>query len=149
MTHIPVAIGGGVSYATERMILAADLYYQNWSRFVFDDAAQPGIRDSYRFSAGGEIQPQRDQSAPMYQRWRYRFGIFYNASYYTLRDEPVNEIGISGGFGIPVIGDTKLNIGADYSFRGTTDKQLQKDRILRFSFTLSGGELWFVRPPEE
>ncbi len=148
-THIPIAAGAGISYGTERYLLAADYMFQQWSDLTIDDASVPEIRNSYRISAGAELLPTRDPGASSLQKWRYRLGVFYNSSYYRLRDEPINEIGVGGGFGIPIIGDMKLNIGAEYSMRGTTDKQLLKDRILRMTFTLSGGELWFVRPPEE
>jgi hypothetical protein len=148
-TKIPFSAGGGLSFATERYILAADIMFQNWSSFLLDDASSTEIRNSTRISAGGELVPQRDPGAPAFQKWRYRLGVFYNSSYYNLRNEPVNESGVTGGIGIPVIGDTKLNIGLGISRRGTTSNMLEKDTIYRLSFTLSGGEMWFVRPPEE
>jgi len=145
--RIPLAIGTGLSYANDRLLLAADWYYQNWSRFADPTGAE--IRDSHRFGAGAELIPKKDQAAPYTQRMAYRFGAFYNASYYALRDEAINEFGLTAGFGLPVVGDTRLNVGAEYAFRGTTEKQLQKDKILRISITLSGSELWFLRPEQE
>ncbi|MBI1806712.1 MAG: hypothetical protein HYR76_06630 [Ignavibacteria bacterium] len=147
--HLPFSWGGGLSYLTDRYQLAADLYYQNWYQYSANGVNAAELRDSYRFGVGGEILPKRDQSAPFTQRIAYRLGFFYNSTYYRLRGEPINEIGLTTGFGLPIISETRLTIGAEYSFRGTTNQQLQKDKILRISFTLSGGELWFVRPAEE
>src|SRR5439155_1874127 len=99
------------------------------------------IRDSYRFGTGVELVPKKDPAAPFTQRIAYRFGIFYNASYYQVKGEKINEAGLTGGFGIPLLSDTRLSISGEYSFRGTTDLQLQKDKILRISLTLDIGEL--------
>jgi hypothetical protein len=145
--RIPLAVGAGLSFATERLLLAADWYYQNWSTFT--DPTGAVIRDSYRIGAGGELLPRKESAAPYTQRIAYRFGAFYNASYYELRTEAINEVGLSAGIGLPIVGDTRLNVGAEYAFRGTTDQQLQRDKILRISITLSGSELWFLRPEQE
>jgi hypothetical protein len=147
-TRIPVSFGGGLSFATDRYIVAADITHQRWANLVVNDIVDTTIRNSTRISIGGELVPQRDPGASAIQRWRYRLGAFYNSSYYDLK-KPINEYGVTGGIGIPIIGDTKLNIGIGISKRGTTEMQLEEDTIYRISFTLSGGEMWFVRPPEE
>jgi hypothetical protein len=147
--HLPLSLGGGISYTTERISLAADLFYQEWSRFTATDITSAGLRDSYRASAGAEFIPKRDPGASVTQRTVYRLGAFYNSTYYDLNGEPINEMGLAGGVGIPVFGETRLSIAAEYSLRGTTENNLQKDKVLRVSMTLSGSELWFLRPPEE
>ena len=147
--RLPYSLGAGISYLSDRWLIAGDMFYQNWNRFDGQVEKPAELRDSYRFGMGGELLPKRDATAPFFDRLAYRLGFFYNATYYQIKGEPINEVGVTGGVGIPVFHDTRLNIAAEYSFRGTTDLQLQKDRILRISFTLSGGELWFVRTEEE
>ena len=44
---------------------------------------------------------------------------------------------------------TQVVSPGEYAVRGTTDLGLQKDHIVRLSFTVTGGEMWFVHPPEE
>lgn len=148
-TRLPFSFGAGLSYLSDRMILAGDLFYQHWDQFTVDGTHPAELRDSYRFGAGAEILPKRELTAPFTQRVTYRFGVYYNTSYYQIKGEPINEIGITGGLGIPVVGDAQLGISAEYGFRGTTAFGLQKDKILRISMTLSISELWFVRPEEE
>ncbi len=145
--QIPLAVGGGISYSAEKILLAADIFYQNWSKVRDNNGAD--LRDRYRYAVGGEIQPKKEYTAPFFQKIAYRLGIFSDATYYQLKGQPITETGLTFGFGIPVIGDTRLQLGAEYGLRGTTDNQLQKDRILRISLTLSGSELWFVRPEQE
>ena len=146
---IPFCFGIGISYSSNRYLLAGDMFYQTWSKF---DAAGlvslPG-RNSRRLGIGGELLPSKESSSKYGERMAYRMGIYYNSTYYLIKGEPINEIGITAGAGFPVFLDTRLNIGAEYSLRGTTDQQLEKERIIRISFTLSGGELWFQHPPEE
>ncbi len=147
--HLPLSAGAGISYATERVTVGADMQYQNWNAYTDRGIHPTELRDSYRYSGGMELAARRDPTAPFTQRMAFRAGLFYNQTYYILKNQPVNEYGVSAGTGIPIFGETRLHIGAEYSLRGTTDLQLQKDKILRFSFTVTGGELWFVRPAEE
>lgn len=148
-TRLPYSIAAGASLVTEQFIIASDYSYQHWNQYSVNGIPSTDLRDSYRLSIGGELLPKRDAAAPFTQRVAYRLGFFYDASYYNIRNEPINEMGFTAGFGLPVFAETRLNIGASYSFRGTTDKQLQKDRILRVSFGVNINELWFIHPKEE
>lgn len=146
---IPYAAGAGIAFSTDRMTIAGDFIYQNWQAFTVDGAHPDMIRNSYRVSAGAELLPTHGVPASFAQKMTYRFGIYYDASYYQIRGEPINEWGLTGGFGIPVFLDTRLIIAADYGLRGTNAGQLQKDKILRISFTINISEPWFVRSEEE
>ncbi len=146
---IPFAVGAGVSYLGSRWLVAADLTYQPWSKFTLAGAADPNLRDAFRFSFGAELLPLRDPAASFRQHLAYRLGGYYDASYYQVRGQPINEMGVTAGIGFPLVAETRLNLGLQAGIRGTTDQQLQKDTIYRISLILSGGELWFQRPPEE
>lgn len=152
---VPFALGIGLAYSTDRWLIAADVYYQRWGKlYSAGVVVAPSPRDSYRFSLGGEWLPRPEYTASFGQRIGYRLGTYYDESYYQVSGTPVNEIGFSAGIDLPIFhdvrfGDTRLAIGAQYALRGTTDKYLQKDRILRISFTINGSEPWFIRPEEE
>jgi hypothetical protein len=146
---IPFRLITGISYITEQYTLAADVAIQNWDDRWAIGILIPMTRNTYRLSFGGELTPKREQSAPYFQRVSYRLGTFYYATYYMLNNQPVNEFGLTGGFTLPFPGDTRVNIGGEYGMRGTTDFGLQKEKYFRLTFSLSGGEPWFVRPPED
>lgn len=148
-THLPVAFGVGIAYTTERVVLAADLQSQSWESYTEDGIHPAELRNSLRASAGVELLPKREPGTPYTQRISYRAGAYYHQTYYRIKNQPINEIGFTAGFGLPIYGETRFHIGAEYAMRGTTDYRLEKDNILRLSFTVTGGELWFVRPPEE
>ena len=147
--RIPFSAVGGISYITRKFLAASDLSFQQWSKFDAGGSILPANRDSYRWSVGGEWLPSREASSTFSERLAYRLGFFYSATYYRVNDHAINEIGVTGGMGLPIFFGTRLDIGVQYSSRGTVNQGLQKDNILRVSFTLSGDELWFVRPPEE
>lgn len=149
-SFVPLAIGFGISFMSrERFVLAGDLYYQNWNQGTIFDAHPSELRDSYRIGVGVEFLPRKEVSADFLQKVAYRLGVFYHASDLRIVGTGINEVGITGGVGLPMFGDTRFSIGIEYSIRGTTASNLQKDNIIRVSLTLNAGELWFVRPAEE
>jgi hypothetical protein len=147
--RIPLSIGGGIAYQGDHWALATDLSSQAWSTATDDGVPLPNVRDSYRWSIGGEFTPKTESSAPIFQRFTYRGGIFYHQTYYNINGTGINETGITAGCLMPVFTDSKLGIGLSYSFRGTTDQQMQKDRIFRLSLSLNVSEMWFTKTPEE
>ncbi len=146
---LPVRIGFGAAYQTNSFLLAGDLLYQHWNNFSSSGSLTGEFRDSYRMSVGSEIFPRRDASASGFQRWAYRFGLFYDASYYRVMGKSIDEFGGTIGFGIPVFGETRLNVAGEYSIRGTTDLGLQKDNIFRLILNFSVAERWFIPVEEE
>jgi hypothetical protein len=147
--RLPLSIGGGIAYQGDRWALATDLTTQPWSTASDDGIALPNVRDSYRWSLGGEFTPKTESSAPIFQRFTYRGGFFYHQTYYAINGTGINETGITAGCLMPVFTDSKLGIGLSYSFRGTTDQQMQSDHIFRLSLSLNVSETWFTKTPEE
>ena len=148
--RIPVSGGVGVAWLLkEKFLLGADFLYQNWSDFQSFDVHPPEIRNSTRVSLGLEIQPSRGIGVSYWQRVAYRFGVYYLRSYYQIASTPINEAALTAGLGLPISYDTSVDLAVEYGRRGTTDNQLLRDNILRFSLTLNAGERWFVRTEEE
>ncbi len=147
--HLPVRFSGGLAYQTDRWIIASDITGQRWSQATMDGEPFPEIRDDYRWSLGGELISSGTTMKATTQRVAYRAGLYYDATYYRIKGIAVNELGFSLGCTLPIFSDSRLGFAAEYSFRGTIDEGLQKDRILRLSISLSVGEIWFVKPPEE
>jgi hypothetical protein len=147
---LPLTYAFGISYQIgERWTLAADYYAQQWSKAEFNGITPPDVRNSFRTGVGGERMATRDQSAPWLDRLTYRFGAYYNSTYYRVNGQPINEWGITGGLAVPFSGDTRLNIALEYAQRGTTRAALIKDTIFRVSVSLNLSELWFIPFEEE
>jgi hypothetical protein len=146
---IPSSLGAGIAYQSDRLSIAADAIVQPGSQFSINSVNSPSLRDGYRLAGGIELVPKGDLQSPFAQRSAFRFGGFYNATYLDINGQPINEKGITAGFGTPIFQDTRLDMSFEYSWRGTTDYNLQEEKIFRMTFSLTIGELWFVRPEEE
>ena len=148
--RIPVSAGFGIAWLLgEKYLVAGDIFHQQWSDFRFYDVHPPQIRNSTRISLGLEIQPSMEVGGSYWKKVAYRFGAYYLSSYYQIGTEPINEVALTTGLGLPIGADTRLELALEYGRRGTTDQQLLRDNILRFSVTLNVGEKWFVRVEEE
>jgi hypothetical protein len=147
--RLPYSFGVGLSYGTDKISAATDFYYHNWENSFSPDGVLTELRNSYRISAGCEFLPRRETSVPFLRQIAYRIGTFYHSSYFEIKNKPINEIGFTAGFGIPLFIDTRLDLGFEYAMRGTTDLQIQKDNIIRFTLSINGSELWFIRPEIE
>lgn len=146
---VPLRCGAGLAFTSDRFSLGSDIVLQNWNEDQYPGALTATMRNTYRWSMGGEFIPRRESNAPFLQKLAYRLGTYYYTTYYVIHDQPIDEFGVTGGFSIPVLGETRIDITGEYGVRGTTDFNLQRDHLFRLSFTLTAGEAWFVRPPEE
>jgi hypothetical protein len=142
--YLPYRAGFGVSYfLRERIQVSGDIYYQNWNRFKINGEHPTEIKDAIRVGAGVEVLPSREITAGFFQKTSYRFGIFYNETYLKVEETKINELFFSIGLGFPVSFDTRLNLAVEYGFRGKVD--VVSDRVLRISFGINTGEIWFVK----
>ncbi len=142
-SQLPYRAGFGLSYfVSQRVQFSSDIYYQNWKKFKIDGDSL-NLTDAFRIGAGVEILPSREVIAGFFDKTSYRFGIFYNKAYFKVENKTINEVFLTVGFGFPVSFDTRLNVSAEYGIRGDLD--IVQDRILRISFNVNTGEIWFVK----
>jgi len=142
---IPLSIGIGLSYIpSDQYHVEADFIYQNWKDSKSLGGSDPNIRNAFRAALGFEFLP-RQTTAASWGRTAYRFGGYYYSTYYYLNGTGINEIGITGGIGIPLSYTGKMDVGFQLATRGTTNSSLQKDTIVRMNIALSVTELWFFK----
>jgi hypothetical protein len=147
--NIPLSIGFGLSYLHQnRYRFLGDFVVENWGNlkpFALDPVT---LRNSYRTSIGFEAIPEKGADT-YWKRMFYRAGLAYNSTYYQINGVGINELLMTGGVGLPMGYESWLNIGLQVGMRGTTDNNLQKDIIVRFSVAVSASELWFLKFDEE
>jgi hypothetical protein len=149
-TSIPISYGIGLAYqASERTTIAADYFAQPWSSAEIHGSTPLSLRNSYRFGIGVERGPAKEMFVGLTERMSYRFGTYYHATYAAPNGHPVNEWGVTAGVGLPVSGDTRVNLALEYARRGSTDNGLIRDNVLRLTASLNIGTLWFVRYEED
>ena len=146
----PFSYGIGLAYqAGERYIFAADYFAQPWSQTEIEGHTPDNIRDSYRFGIGAERLPSKDINASWYDKWSYRLGYSYNATYYQFNGQPINEWVATCGLAFPFSGDSRVSVAFEYGGRGSLSNGLVKDNIYRISVSLNFSELWFNRYEED
>ena len=118
---------------------------QNWEEYRLFDAAD-NLSNSYRIAFGVQHNPSVQTFSTIWDRLEYRAGFRYGQTYLMPGDSPLDEFGISFGIGIPLRRSlSALNIGFEYSQRGTTEQSLIKENFYRFNLGVSIYEHWFVR----
>lgn len=146
---LPMAGGIGLSYLfAGRYYVTADVHYQQWSDAKLYNTTMPDIRNSIRYGIGFESLPQRETDS-FWRRVAYRLGFSYCQTSYAFNGTPINEVFVTGGLGLPIGPEARLDIGLHVGSRGTTTNGLQKDTIVRLSLSLSASEVWFMSVEDE
>lgn len=146
-THlsIPTKYGAGLSYSYDnRFILAADYSIEQYSAADFF-----GTRgaDRHRASIGMEYIPEHI-SRKLFNRARYRAGIHYTTSHYTVKGhQGPTEYGATIGIGLPIMnrwnGKSIVNISGQYIHVRPNAPGMITENSLRLNIGLSFNETWF------
>lgn len=141
---MPAEIGAGISFQkTNRWLLAADYFWQNWEKYTLFDRSD-SLKNSMGVSVGAQFIPESSTLSPYYKKMRYRFGIRYSQTYLELNNNQLNEFGISFGVALPLTRTrSTINIGMEIGRRGTTSNNLIEESFFRFSAGFSILERWF------
>jgi hypothetical protein len=143
---VPPRISAGASYKTGRFLLSTEGTLQSWN-----DASFPDARNSLRVAAGVDRLASESLNATGFERWTFRFGGFYDQTYYSVNGNGINRMGVTLGAGIPVTSfsgmnaNTAIDLAIELGTRGRTDGGLTQEMFGRFSIELGVSELWFVR----
>jgi hypothetical protein len=82
-----------------------------------------------------------------------RAGGKFRKNYLELRNEPLNEYGISMGVGLvklfPKRPASTVNFALEFLRRGTTESGLVKENYIRFHIGLTLADIWFMKPKYE
>jgi hypothetical protein len=146
---LPLSYGAGLAYLiSDRYYVTADIYHQQWENAAFFGKTLPEIRNTTRLGVGFEALPQRDLETFL-KRVAFRCGFYYNQTSYVFHGTPINELFVTGGVGIPIGPDARLDVNLHLGTRGTTSNGLQKDTILRLTVSVSASEAWFMKVEDE
>ena len=148
-SKIPLGYGLGLTYlASDRVVIAADLFMQQWSAANFFETPSVETSNGARAAIGIELAPKHDPNT-YWERVAYRAGFVYNASYLSFDGKPLHEWYVSGGLGLPVGPDARINLSLHLGSRGTSAQGLPKDSFLRVAMSFSASERWFISIEED
>ncbi len=144
--YFPGKYGFGVMLKkNENWMIAADYSWQNWSNYkVF--GVKNSLKNSMQFSIGGEYQPNRNAITNYWKLVTYRLGFRYNKTYLEVRNNQINEFGISFGVGLPLPRSlSTINFGVEIGQTGTTASGLVQENFMKFTLGIDIWERWFIK----
>ena len=156
----PQKLGVGIAFEVSsdsigQWLIAADYERIDWSSFQsFDSRAT--LNNRQQFSIGAQYIPDGQAFRSFFKIMRYRMGAYYANTRLNVGNQQVDDLGISVGVGIPLIGSGTLdptsstvNISANFGQRGADEVGLIQERytniIVGFTFTPGKWDQWFKK----
>lgn len=156
----PQKIGVGIAFEISndtigRWLIGADYEQIAWSNFEADEASG-SLNNRQQFSVGAQYIPDEQAFRQFFKIMRYRFGAYYANTRLSVGNEEVDDLGITVGVGIPLIGSgtldptsSTINISANFGQRGSDKTGLIQERytniIVGFTFTPGKWDKWFEK----
>ncbi len=102
--------------------------------------------DANKYRIGGFFIPRYTSLTSYWHRVVYRVGVRYEETGLNIRDQDINEYGISFGVGLP-IGRlfSNVNVGFELGSKGTTTNGLVKENFFNTFISLSLNDRWFEK----
>lgn len=135
--------------------LAADIKLQDWTTFSTDFDLLSEVTELQQYqelSFGVSVNPALlSENTGALPRGTYRLGFRTADSYITVRDNPISEWALSGGFTLPISksnSTSMFHFGMEFGSRGTTANNLIQEHFIHtfagFSFSPVRSNQWFV-----
>ena len=125
--------------------IALDYFYQPWTEFKLSEINQSNLSDVHRISLGFEYRPQRVPGVSFWEQIMFRAGLSYEMSQYNFNGNELKQYSVFGGFALPLSPENTVDLGFEYSVRGTKEDNLLEENFLRINFGVSFGDIWFIR----
>lgn len=144
---IPIRTVFGLSFVLSKNYnFSLDYMFQQWGHYKFNNATSDQMQDAFMISAGMEYKPARELGATFWEQIIWRCGLSYEKTQYIVNETSINQYSVSGGLSFPMSSANTIDLGLQFSTRGTTESNLIKENLVRFNLGISFGELWFYRP---
>jgi len=143
---LPRNYGFGTSFGIKnKLLIAADYTAMEWSK-SFIPGKSDTLANSNSMNFGIEYTPNETALKGYLNRVHYRFGGYYSNTYLRIRNEQLQDFGISFGVGLP-FKNTKstFNLGLVYGQRGTLSQNLIKENYGIINFGLTLHDFWFYK----
>ena len=143
---IPYKLNAGASVLiSKKYLVTVDLAYQPWSQYSLGNIKSGNLRNLLLISAGTEYRPIRELGSTFWDQVILRAGISYEQTQYFINNTGISQYSVFGGFSVPLSYANTIDVGIQYSTRGTTDALLIKESGFKIAFGLSLGDIWFLR----
>ena len=126
----------------------AGLTYVNSAKGItnpLETSADVNFVPASRFSVGGFYIPKYDSFTSYFSRVVYRVGARWEHTGLKLKNQAVEDFGITFGIGLPMNVLSKVNIGVEIGQLGTTETGLIKENYTNIMLGFSLSDVWFIK----
>lgn len=135
--YLPNSYAGGIAVKHGiKSVFAVDYSYEDWSSLNIKDQGWQLI-SSNRISAGAEFSSYKNDRGILVEKRFYQVGGYYNMSYLQVRNQPINDWGITVGVGGSLKNQFLYSLSVQGGLRGTTVQNLIRQTFVGFTFSLS------------
>lgn len=160
---LPHAVTAGFHLTNAKWWSAAlDVNWGNWSSFAYFDQPNVVYNDTWGLSAGAEIDPPyRNKNLGKNQFLKnmlFRFGVRYQDRFFRPDANPVDEVGISFGLGLPLAFGNKyfsetesrrilsyINLGVEGGWAGSRNNGIINESFFRLNIGVTIRDKWFIK----
>lgn len=142
-----VALGFGIGQ-NKKWMLGTEVTFQQSSGMGnrFNDINNVKFENAIKYNIGGYYIPNFTSFSKYYQKIVYRAGLRYENTGLVINDKSINDLGVTAGLGLPIIGIfSNINIGIEYGKRGTTLANLVQENYTNITVGLSLNDKWFQK----
>lgn len=143
--NLPTSVSAGFSFGKgNNWLIGSDFTFRQWEKFKFSASPQ-ALVNNMQLGLGGFYNPSTSTVSSYFNRVTYRGGIRYSNGYLELRNQRIDEFGISFGIGLPLPRTSStINFAVELGSRGTEKENLINENYVKFTLGLSIFERWFV-----
>lgn len=153
--ELPLGLRAGFTVFDLRWTLSAEVAMRNWQdlRVSTEGYTLPNkLANSSTYMLGASFRPAGEIGGTFWERAIYRAGVRYYNDYLVVNETQLQEIGMSFGVSLPLMGSTtrsRLNLGTELGRRGTTANGLIEEHyatiFLGVTITPDIREQWFKK----
>jgi long-subunit fatty acid transport protein len=142
-----VALGFGIGQ-NKKWMLGTEVTFQQSSGMGnrFNDITNVKFENAIKYNIGGFYIPNYTSFSKYFEKITYRAGLRYENTGLIINNKSINDLGVTAGFGLPIIGAfSNINIGVEYGKRGTTSANLVQENYTNITIGLSLNDKWFQK----
>jgi long-subunit fatty acid transport protein len=142
-----VALGFGIGQ-NKKWMLGTEVTFQqsNGMGNRFNDINDVKFENAIKYTLGGFYIPNYTSFSKYLDKVTYRAGLRYENTGLIINNKAINDLGVTAGFGLPIIGAfSNINIGVEYGKRGTTSANLVQENYTNITIGLSLNDKWFQK----
>ena len=142
---LPMYYGFGFSFGTEKLVVGFDFLNSAWNSVSVTNKDEQYV-DAQRYVLGLEYIPKPRTATKYIHRIRYRLAGRFEKSYMLINNEPLKDVGITFGLGLPMKrSKTTMNLSLDIGQGGTFNAESLNQTYFKFNIDLSLHDVWFIK----